>query len=140
MKFLMVVVLCTLSQITMAQSIVGRWQLVKHTSCVEDDVDMADTNSEELVSDMKNMSGPTPQILNLKDNNAGDESTRMISRRKSYNSKSFLYKYTGDAIYFLDKRSRTIIEGFSVEKISADSLIITNSSRACDTKIFIRLK
>jgi hypothetical protein len=107
---------------------------------VEDDVDMADTNSEELVSDMKNMSGPTPQILNLKDNNAGDESTRMISRRKSYNSKSFLYKYTGDAIYFLDKRSRTIIEGFSVEKISADSLIITNSSRACDTKIFIRLK
>jgi hypothetical protein len=140
MKFLMAVVLGTLSFTTTAQTVVGRWQLVKHTSCVEDEVDMSDTDSEALLNDMKSMSGATPQILNLKENNAGEESTRMISKRKSYNSKAFLYKYTGDAIYFLDKRSRTIIEGFTVEKISADSLIITNSSRVCDTKVFIRLK
>ncbi len=76
----------------------------------------------------------------LKDNNNAEESTRIVSRRKSYNSKSFLYKFNGDAIYFLDKKSRTIIEGYTVEKFSADSLIISSAERACDTKIFIRIK
>jgi hypothetical protein len=140
MKSYLAVLLCTLSLSTVAQSIVGRWQLVKYTSCVDDEISQSDPAAEELLNDMKSMAGPTPQILHLKENNAGEESTRMISQRKSYNSKAFLYKYTGEAIYFLDKRSRTIIEGFTVEKITADSLIITHSERVCNTKVFIRLK
>lgn len=140
MKWLMLMVICTASLTTTAQSIVGRWQLVKQTNCVEDQMDMADADAEEMVSDMQGMSGTTPQVLNLKENNAAEESTRIVNRRKSYNSKSFLYKFTGEAIYFLDKRSRTIIEGFTVEKISADSLILTHSARVCETKVFVRLK
>lgn len=140
MKWLMLMVFCTASLTIMAQSIVGRWQLVKQTNCVDDQMDMSDADADEMVSDMQGMSGATPQVLNLKDNNAAEESTRIVNRRKSYNSKSFLYKFTGEAIYFLDKRSRTIIEGFTVEKISADSLILTNSARVCETKVFVRLK
>ena len=140
MKWLMLMVICTASLTTTAQSIVGRWQLVKQTNCVEDQMDMADADAEEMVSDMQGISGTTPQVLNLKENNAAEESTRIVNRRKSYNSKSFLYKFDGEAIYFLDKRSRTIIEGFTVEKISADSLILTHSARVCETKVFVRLK
>jgi len=140
MKWLMVLILSIASCKTMAQSIVGRWQLIKQTNCVEDQMDMANTDADEMINDMQNMGGATPQVLNLKDNNAAEESTRIINRRKSYNSKSFLYKYTGEAIYFLDKRSHTIIDGFTVEKISSDSLILTNSARVCDTKIFVRIK
>lgn len=140
MKWLMLMVICTASLTTTAQSIVGRWQLVKQTNCVEDQMDMSDADAEEMVSDMQGISGTTPQVLNLKENNAAEESTRIVNRRKSYNSKSFLYKFDGEAIYFLDKRSRTIIEGFTVEKISADSLILTHSARVCETKVFVRLK
>ena len=38
------------------------------------------------------------------------------------------------------KSRRTIIEGYTVEKLESDSLIITNSKRVCDTKIFVRIK
>lgn len=123
-----------------AQSIVGRWQLVKQSSCVDDEV-AGDDDAQALIDDMKSMSGAAPQILEFRDNNTGQESTKIISKKKSYNSKSFLYRYSSDdALYFLDKKSKTIIEGYLVEKLEGDSLIISNASRVCETKIFVRVK
>ena len=133
-------ILIPLSMVCKAQSIVGRWQLVKESTCVEDELSTDDAENEKLVNDMKSMSGASPQVLEFKDNNTGTESTKIISRKKTYNSKGFLYRYDGDGLYFLDKKSRTIIEGFTVEKIEGDSLIITNSTRVCETKIFVRIK
>jgi len=125
-----------------AQTIVGQWQLVNQTSCLEGEMPMTTTDTEDLVADMKSMSGTgaAPQIVRFKDNNTGEESTKIISHKKSYNPKAFLYKYSNEALYILDKRSQTIVESFIIEKLSADSLIITNSSRACETKLFVRLK
>lgn len=123
-----------------AQSIVGRWQLVKESTCVEDELGEADDDTQALVRDMKAMSAAAPQIMELRDNNSGQESTKIISKKKSYNSKSFLYRYNESGLYFLDKRSRTIIEGFMVEKLEGDSLIISNASRVCETKVFVRVK
>jgi len=133
-------ILICISMAGNAQSIVGRWQLVKESSCVEDEVEAEDGGTQELIDDMKSMSGATPQVIEFKENNSAQESTKIISRKKSYNSKSFLYRHDGDALYFLDKKSRTIIEGFTVEKLASDSLIITNSARVCETKIFVRIK
>jgi hypothetical protein len=132
--------LVSLTIVCQAQSIVGRWQLVKESSCVEDELSPDDAETDDLINDMKSMSGAAPQVLEFKDNNSGRESTKIISRKKSYNSKGFLYRLDGDGLYFLDKKSRTIIEGFTVEKLESDSLIITNSTRVCETKIFIRIK
>jgi hypothetical protein len=125
-----------------AQSLIGKWQLVKQTSCLDDDDDLNvdDLGMQEVVDDMKSRAGASAQILQLKDNNSGEENTRIISRKKTYNSRSFLYKYDGTALHFLDKKSRTIIESFTVEKLEGDSLIISNASRACETKVFVRIK
>ena len=133
-------VLISLTMVCQAQSLVGRWQLVKESSCVEDELSPDDVETDDLVNDMKSRSGAAPQVLEFKDNNSGHESTKIISRKKSYNSKGFLYRFDGEGLYFLDKKSRTIIEGFTVEKLEGDSLIITNSARVCETKIFVRIK
>lgn len=122
-----------------AQSIVGRWQLVKQSTCVEDELGDVDDETQNLVDDMKSMSGAAPRVLELRDNNSGQESTKIISKKKSYGSK-FLYRYNENGLYFLDKKSKTIIEGYTVEKLEGDSLIISNASRVCETKIFIRIK
>ena len=122
-----------------AQSIVGRWQLVKQSTCVEDELGEVDEDTQALVDDMKASAGATPQVLELRDNNTGQESTKIISKKKSYSSK-FLYRYNENGLYFLDKKSQTIIEGYTVEKLEGDSLIISNSSRVCETKIFVRIK
>jgi hypothetical protein len=124
-----------------AQSIVGRWQLVKQSNCVDDELEEdEDTGIKEMVDDMKGLSGAAPQVLELKENNNGEESTKIINRKKSYNSRSFLYRYSNGSLYILDKKSRTIIDGFTVEKLEGDSLIISNVDRACDTKVFVRIK
>lgn len=123
-----------------AQSIVGRWQLVKQSSCVEDEMGESDDDTQALIDDMKSMSSASPQILELRANNTGQESTKIISRKRSYNSKAFMYRHTDNGLYFLDKRSKTIIEGFTVERLESDSLIISNASRVCETKIFVRVK
>ncbi len=123
-----------------AQSIVGRWQLVRQSNCVEETLGESDAATEDLIVDMKGMSGSTPQVLTLKEKNVGEENTKIIDKKKSYNSKSFLYKFDGQSLYFLDKRSHTIIESFSIEQLAADSLIISNIARACETRIFVRIK
>ena len=120
--FLVALAVCA-SYTAQAQSIVGKWQLVKQTSCLDENLDTnEETGIEELVDDMKSMSGATPQVIQFKDKNVAEESTRIISKSKSYNSKSLLYKFSGDALHFLDKKSRTILESFTVEKFEADHL------------------
>ena len=133
-------VLSSGSLLCQGQSIVGRWQLVKQSNCIESELGEDGEEAEQLVEDMKGMSGAEPQVIQFKDNNTGEENTKIINKRKSYNSKSFLYRYSEGSLYILDKKSRTIIDGFTVEKLEGDSLIISNVSRACDTKVFVRLK
>lgn len=120
----------------LAQSIVGKWQLMRQTSCVEEELS---DDEAGLVSEMKSRSSADIQVLQFKENNSAEESTKIISNKRSYNSKALLYKFTGDALYILDKRSKTIIEAFTVEKLSADSLIISNSARACETRVFVKI-
>lgn len=120
----------------LAQSIVGKWQLMRQTSCVEEELS---DDEAGLVSEMKSRSSADIQVLQFRENNSAEESTKIISNKRSYNSKALLYKFTGDALYILDKRSKTIIEAFTVEKLSADSLIISNSARACETRVFVKI-
>lgn len=137
------ILLAGLLQITAwsySQSIVGRWQLVKQSNCVEDQLGEEDEETQALIDDMKGMSGATPQVIEFRENRTGQESTKIISKKKSYNSKSFLYRFDENGLYFLDKKSRTIIEGFTVEKLESDSLIISNTQRVCETKVFVRIK
>lgn len=138
MKTLLLIFSLGLPVAASAQSIVGKWQLVKQTNCIEDELERGE--EEDLVADMKSRSGRTSHVIHFKENNSAEESTKIINSRKNYNSKSLLYKFDGKILYMLDKRSQTIIEGFTVEKLSSDSLIISNTDRACDTKVFVKIK
>jgi hypothetical protein len=123
-----------------AQTIVGTWQLVKQTSCLEDELESADNADNSLAADMKQMSSPAAEIVKFRDKGVGEESTRILNKKKSANSKNFLYKFNDESLYILDKRSQTISESYFVDKLSQDSLIISNTGRACETKIFVKIK
>lgn len=139
--FILIIGLASSFVVCEAQSIVGRWQLSKQSNCVESELEEGeDATVKEMAEDMEGLSGAEPQIIEFKDNNTGSESTKIINKNKSYNSKSFLYRYSEGSLYILDKRSRTIIDGFTVEKLTNDSLIISNVSRVCETKIFVRVE
>jgi hypothetical protein len=143
MKAILIFALVSIPFFSGAQSLVGKWQLVKQTTCIEADLeaDEADEETSELVDEMKSRSSAgSTSVVRFKDNRSGEESTQILSKRKDYGSKSFLYKFDGSTLYILDKRSQTISESYVVEKLEGDSLILSNAARACDTKVFVRIK
>ena len=123
-----------------AQSLVGTWQLVNQTSCIDDNIENDDPETAALLEDLKSMSGGTGRILRFKDHQNGEESIRMISSRKSSKVNSFLYKYDGNSLYILDKKSRLLLGSYDVDTITADSLIFSNSARACEMRVFVRIR
>jgi hypothetical protein len=128
-----------LSPTVNAQSILGSWQLTKQTTCLASEIKMTD-GEDSLLTDMKSRSGASPQIVKFKDKGAGEESTRILNKSKYADRKNFLYRYDGETLHILDKRSRTLIESYLVDKISTDSLIVSSSSRPCETKIFLKIR
>jgi hypothetical protein len=144
MKAIFIIILLGLSaSYAGAQSLVGKWQLVKQTTCIEADLEeeAEDEETEAMVDEMKSRgSAGSTYVVQFKDNRSGEESTQILFKRKDSGSKSFLYKFDGSTLYILDKRSQTISETYAVEKLEGDSLILSNSTRACDTKVFVRIK
>jgi hypothetical protein len=134
------IILCPFFSI--GQSVLGKWQLVNQSTCIENELEeeSANNNEDELVADMKSRDNDGMQVLTFKEKNIVEENTKIINKRKSYNSKSMLFKLSDTTLHILDKKSQTIIDSFTVEKLSADSLIISNIQRACDTKVFIKIK
>ena len=139
-RIVLMCLICSFPMLLQAQSIVGNWQLVKQSNCIEENLTAASDSAQELIEDMKNMSSPAPMVVSFKGKMAGEESVKILTKRKAASSKNFLYKFDGEMLLILDKKSQTITDNFTVDKFSADSLIISNASRPCETKIFLRIK
>lgn len=125
---------------TRAQSIVGSWQLVKQSNCMEENLTATNDSAQRMIEDMKDMGSASAQVVVFKEKMAGEESTRILTKKRTANNKNFLYRFDGETLMILDKKSQTISNSYMVDKFSADSLIISNSARPCETRIFLRLK
>lgn len=138
--FIILAALVFFASPSFCQSIVGTWQLTKQSNCMSDALD-TDEDEEELLQDMASMSNrDIPLTIEFKDNNSGTENLHTINSKKQSKYKSFLFKFDGDNLYILDKKSQTISAAYTIDRLSADSLIYSNSSRPCETKVFVRLK
>lgn len=121
-----------------SQSIVGTWQLMKQSNCLEGNMESTEVN--ELLSDRSTLSSTTHQVMEFKDNKTGEETIRTPDKRKGTTSSNFMYKHDGDNLYILNKKSQTITASYTIEGLTADSLIFSNSQRPCETKVFVRIK
>ncbi len=132
--------LLMLSSVGYSQSIVGTWQLMKQSNCMDEQLD-SDEETDALLEDMAAMSNrDIPLTIEFKDNNTGAENLHTMGAKKQTKHKSFLYKFDGENLYILDKKSQTITDAYTVDKLSGDSLIYSNALRPCETKVFVRLK
>lgn len=120
-----------LQSMASAQSIVGSWELVKQSTCLEQAV-----NGLEQDQETPSASGG---IITFKDNASAEETAPVLNSSRSTNSKKFYYKFNGDMLLILDKRSQTISDSYMVDKFTQDSLIVSNSARPCETRIFVKI-
>jgi hypothetical protein len=121
------------------RTIVGSWQLVKQSSCLEE-AGLQKDSLGNLRDDMRSRSASTAQVVSFKKNSSGEESSRILNKNRSANPKKFFYKFNGDMLLILDKKSQTISNSYMVDKFTADSLIVSDASRPCETKVFIKIK
>lgn len=113
-------------------NIIGDWRLVKQSTCIEQSAN-GDAHQE-----IENTAG-SGQVVTFKDNASGEESSPVLNSARTSNSKKFYYKFNGDMLLILDKKSQTISDSYMVDKFTADSLIISNASRPCETRIFVKI-
>lgn len=143
MKACFIAILAAFSTIflqTNAQSLVGTWQLVRHSSCLEEKVGDEDEATNDLLDDIRSRESGTQSVIRFNDDSSGDESIRLLDSRKSKKRNNFLYRYSEGKLYFLDKKSRLLMGSYDVDRLSADSLVFSNATRACETRIFVRLE
>jgi hypothetical protein len=141
MKFLVCLLLTSTSLSLSAQNIIGRWQLMKQSNCMEEKLDNPNQSEDmdELMSDFNSMKKRTPDVIEFKDKMKGEQSTTLLGKRKEVNEKNFLYRFDGPSLHILDKKSRTIIASYTVEEFSDVRLILSDSSRPCEVRVFERI-
>ena len=118
-------------------NIIGSWQLVKKSSCLEEGANTAAGNEGDQ-NDTSEAS-TSGQLISFRTNASGEESMRLLNSGKSANPKKFHYKFNGEMLLILDKKSQIISDSYTVEKFTADSLIISNAARPCETMIFVKI-
>lgn len=118
-------------------TLLGTWQLVRHVSCLEANADSGSAD-QKLRDEMRSHSAASPMLVTFREKAKAQESFRILNTNRRSNSKKFHYRYNGELLLILDKKSQTITDTYLVEKLSADSLIVSNRNRPCDTRIFIK--
>ena len=121
--------------------LLGSWQLVRQSTCLDEaSNDAAPGDVDALRAEMRSRSGASAQVVSFKANSTGQESTRILNSRGSANQKKFHYKFNGNLLLILDKRSQTISDSYTIDKITGDSLIMSSSTRPCEVRIFTKIK
>lgn len=139
LKIHLLIALTISSYVSLGQDIVGSWQLVKQSSCLDEQANDQPDEPGNLRQDMHSRNSAGQQVVSFKSNASGEESTRILNSGKAANPKKFFYKFNGEMLLILDKKSQTISDSYIVDKFSTDSLIISNASRPCQTMIFVKI-
>jgi len=137
--FALAIALSTFFIPTEAQSLVGTWQLVSHTTCLEAEMGEDDADTDKLLDNIRSRASRYPGVIRFKADNSGDERIQLLDARKPGKRNKFLYRYSEGKLYFLDKKTRLLVGSYDVDRLSTDSLVFSDAKRACETRIFVRL-
>jgi hypothetical protein len=133
------VVFAPMMALAQSSNISGSWQLVRQGNCLDEIASSEPDSVAGLRDEMHSRSGETAQVVTFRDNATGEESTRILSKSKTANAKKFFYKFNGEMLLILDKKSQTISDSYLVDKSTSDSLVVSNASRPCETRIFLKI-
>ena len=125
MKTYIFLLVLMVSQTAWAQSLVGKWQLMKQTSCIESELDNPNQSEDmdELMAEMNSRKNRTADVIQFKTNYKGEQSTSILGKRKDVNDKNFIYNLTDKQLDILDPKSKTIIQTYIIEEITVSEMI-----------------
>src|SRR5881628_3274844 len=108
MKMLITSVVALSPFFARSQSIEGTWQQTESKTCFQANIKESDTE-KELESAMHGTSASTvAKLIIFKKDGSGQEGIFSTGRKKGENMNSFKYKFAGQELSFLDKKSGII--------------------------------
>src|SRR6267154_5032453 len=108
MKTLLVFVFTLISLYSYAQSIQGTWQLTDSKTCFQTNMKESDTE-KELGSMMgSNSTSTVAKLIIFKKDGSGQEGIFSAGKKKGSEMNSFQYKFSGQELNFIDKKSGMI--------------------------------
>jgi hypothetical protein len=122
-----------------AQSIVGTWQQVGETSCIQTELKESETE-KELLPAMGGTQNSVAKLIRFFEKGGGEEGIFSKGSKKGSGMNAFQYKVIGQELQFLDKRSGIITQRFIVDELTEGSLKIHNAMKDCEARTFTRVK
>lgn len=140
MKWIAMLMTIAAPSLINGQSIVGDWQVTKQTNCLENEVSDTLKTDSAMLEARSSHSIHTPKVMSFRADNTGEESIKVQNKKKSANRKKFHYKFDGQNIYILDKKSHLIVSGFVVVTLTADALVYYSEGKECEKTTLVRIK
>lgn len=112
--------------------LLGSWQLARHMSCDETQAS-TDNGKDAAVQEQT-----PPRVVTFEKKARAEESSPILNTQRP--TRKFHYRFTGEMLLILDKKTQTITDSYLVEKLTTDSLIVSSRQRPCDTRVFVRMR
>lgn len=121
------------------QSIVGTWQLTEEKPCIEQQMELSETE-KELLPAFGSSSSEVARLITFNPKGKGVEGIFSSGRKKGAEKESFEYRLSGNELHFLDKKSGIIKERFVIDELTSIRLRFYRVGRECESRTFSRVE
>jgi hypothetical protein len=140
MKTIISLALALISFTAFSQSIQGTWQMTDNKTCFQ--TNMKETETEKELEGMMggNSASSVAKLIIFKKDGSGQEGIFSVGKKKGSDMNSFQYKFSGQELNFVDKKSGMITKRFIIDELTETSLKIHDAVKECETKSFTKVK
>ena len=121
MRYLGILLLVLSVLPTTGQSIVGTWQLTEQKPCIEQQMELSETE-KELLPSFGSSSQAVAALIHFDEKGKGKTGIYSEGKKKSKDKESIEYRLSGDELQFLDKKSGIIKERFVIDELTSVKL------------------
>lgn len=140
MKVIVTFALALISGSLFSQSIQGTWQLTSNKTCFQAEMKESETE-KELTSKMgSNSTSTVAKLITFNKDGSGKEGIFSAGKKKGAGMETFQYKFSGQELNFIDKKSGMITRRFVVDELTETSLKIHDAVKDCEIKTFTKAK
>lgn len=122
-----------------SQSIVGTWQLTGQKPCIEQQMELSETE-KELLPSFGSSSQAVAALIHFDEKGKGKAGIYSEGNKRSKDKESLEYRLSGDELQFLDKKSGIIKERFVIDELTSIKLQLHRVDRDCEVRTYIRVE
>lgn len=139
MRYLIILFIVIAVMPTLGQSIVGTWQLTDQKPCIEQQIELSETE-KELLPNFGSSNQSIAALINFDEKGKGKTGIYSEGRKKSKDKESIEYRLSGGELQFLDRKSGIIKERFVIDELTSVKLQLHRVDRDCEIRTYIRVE